>query len=166
MRDLVHLGVLSIIVTSGKFSPIKSYSLTLSWYLVEYGFKFTHAILSFHLLYVNKLGSNPVSICVVGRGVSDQLLKSTFQRFDDKDYTAELVNTLVVLIQEVCCWLSSYRTPQWRIASMNIVLPWGISHVTVDTRRFITFMLRGLKILLFWHKRKIRFPALPTTLWL
>ncbi len=40
---------------------------------------------------------NQVYIRVIGRGVSEQLLKSTFERRDDKDYIAELGNTLVAL---------------------------------------------------------------------
>lgn len=40
---------------------------------------------------------NQVYIRVIGRGVSDQLLNSSYERREDKDYIAELGNTLVAL---------------------------------------------------------------------
>jgi len=85
MRELADLGLRSIIVTSGTLSPIKSYSL-------ELGIPFPITLENPHIIKANQ-----VYIRVVGRGVSEKILKSTFERRDDKDYIIELGNTLVAL---------------------------------------------------------------------
>jgi len=85
MRELADLGLRSVIVTSGTLSPVMSYSL-------ELGIPFPLKLENPHIIKQNQ-----VHVRVIGRGVSNKLLKSTFERRDEKEYLLELGNTLVAL---------------------------------------------------------------------
>lgn len=85
MEELANLNVRSIIVTSGTLSPLPSYSM-------ELGLNFPHTLENPHII-----STHQIHVRVIGKGVSGKLLNSSYERRKDKDYYAELGNTLVSL---------------------------------------------------------------------
>jgi regulator of telomere elongation helicase 1 len=85
MRELADMGLRSILVTSGTLSPIMSYSL-------ELGIPFPLTLENPHIIKPHQ-----VHIQVVGRGLNNKNLKSTYERRDDKEYLDELGHSLVEL---------------------------------------------------------------------
>jgi len=85
MNELAALNVRSILVTSGTLSPLPSYSL-------ELGLPFPHTLENAHII-----GSDQISVRVVGKGVSGKSLTSTYKRRNDADYIIELGNTIISL---------------------------------------------------------------------
>ena len=90
MHELAGLGPLrSMLVTSGTLSPLPSYSL-------ELGLPFPIQLENPHIVKPNQ-----IHVRVIGKGVSNKLLKSTYERRDNPEYIAELGNTLVSLTKIV-----------------------------------------------------------------
>lgn len=74
MEELAALKVRSIIVTSGTLSPLPSYS-------IELGLKFPHTLENPHII-----DEEQICVRVVGKGVNNKLLTSSFERRKDNEY--------------------------------------------------------------------------------
>jgi len=86
MHELAALGPLrSMLVTSGTLSPLPSYSM-------ELGLPFPVQLENPHIVKPTQ-----VHVRVIGKGVSNKLLKSTYERREKPEYIIELGNTLISL---------------------------------------------------------------------
>lgn len=91
MRELENLKVRSILVTSGTLSPLESYAL-------ELGIRFPNRLENPHII-----SSNQIHVRVMGRGVSNKELTSSYERRQNNDYFIELGNTLASLSCVIPC---------------------------------------------------------------
>ena len=89
MRELANLNVRSILVTSGTLSPLDSYAM-------ELDLPFPNRLENPHII-----SNDQIHVRVIGKGVSGQLLSSSYGRRQDADYHKELGNTLVSLSRVV-----------------------------------------------------------------
>eukprot|EP00934_Nitzschia_sp_Nitz4_P001171 Nitzschia sp. Nitz4//scaffold2_size372955//57610//61680//NITZ4_000371-RA/size372955-snap-gene-0.9-mRNA-1//1//CDS//3329546620//1171//frame0 len=89
MRELANLKVRSILVTSGTLSPLESYAL-------ELDLPFPHRLENPHII-----PDDQIHVRVVGKGVSNQVLTSSYQRRQDSEYYTEMINTLVSLAKVI-----------------------------------------------------------------
>ena len=85
MRELANLEVRSILVTSGTLSPLESYAL-------ELDLPFPHRLENPHII-----PDDQIHVRVVGQGVSNKILSSSYERRQDDDYYTELGNTIISL---------------------------------------------------------------------
>ncbi len=85
MRELANLQVRSILVTSGTLSPLESYAL-------ELDLPFPHRLENPHIIPADQ-----IHVRVVGKGVSNKVLSSAYDRRQDEEYYTELGNTLISL---------------------------------------------------------------------
>jgi regulator of telomere elongation helicase 1 len=85
MRELADLNVRSILVTSGTLSPLDSYAL-------ELDLPFPNRLENPHII-----SSDQIHVRVMGRGVSQKLLTSSYERRQETEYYVELGNTLASL---------------------------------------------------------------------
>jgi len=91
MRELANLNIRSILVTSGTLSPMESYALELD---IPFPNRLENPhIISPHQIYVR----------VMGRGVSNKELTSSYERRQNNEYYIELGNTLASLSCVVPC---------------------------------------------------------------
>ena len=77
MNQLLSLGIRSMIVTSGTLSPLSSYALELCM-------PFPITLSNPHVLASPK---EQLSVRILERGVSNRMLKSTYELRDTKEYT-------------------------------------------------------------------------------
>ena len=91
MRELHNLGVRSILVTSGTLSPLESYAL-------ELGLPFPNRLENPHIITPDQ-----IYVRVMGRGVSNKELTSSYERRQNNDYYIELGNTLASLSRVIPC---------------------------------------------------------------
>lgn len=89
MRELANLNVRSILVTSGTLSPLDSYAL-------ELDLPFPNRLENPHII-----SSDQIHVRVMGRGVSQKLLTSSYERRQDTEYYTELGNTLASISKVV-----------------------------------------------------------------
>jgi len=85
MRELANLEVRSILVTSGTLSPLESYAL-------ELDLPFPHRLENPHII-----PDDQIHVRVIGKGVSNKTLSSSYERRQDDDYYTELGNTIISL---------------------------------------------------------------------
>lgn len=85
MRELANLEVRSILVTSGTLSPLESYAL-------ELDLPFPHRLENPHII-----PEDQIHVRVVGKGVSNKLLSSSYENRQNDEYYTELGNTLISL---------------------------------------------------------------------
>jgi regulator of telomere elongation helicase 1 len=85
MRELANLDVRSILVTSGTLSPLESYAL-------ELDLPFPHRLENPHII-----PDDQIHVRVIGKGVSNKILSSAYERRQDDDYYTELGNTIISL---------------------------------------------------------------------
>jgi len=85
MRELANLKVRSILVTSGTLSPLESYAL-------ELDLPFPNRLENPHII-----SPQQIYVRVMGRGVSNKELTSSYERRQNNDYYIELGNTLASL---------------------------------------------------------------------
>jgi Rad3-related DNA helicase len=85
MRELANLEVRSILVTSGTLSPLESYAL-------ELDLPFPHRLENPHII-----PDDQIHVRVIGKGVSNKILSSAYDRRQDDDYYTELGNTIISL---------------------------------------------------------------------
>lgn len=85
MRELADLNVRSFLVTSGTLSPLESYAL-------ELDLPFPNRLENPHII-----ASDQIHVRVMGRGVSQKLLTSSYERRQETEYYLELGNTLASL---------------------------------------------------------------------
>jgi regulator of telomere elongation helicase 1 len=91
MRELENLGVRSILVTSGTLSPLESYAL-------ELDLPFPNRLENPHIITPHQ-----IHVRVMGRGVSNKELTSSYERRQNNDYYIELGNTLASLSCVIPC---------------------------------------------------------------
>jgi len=100
MRELANLNIRSIIVTSGTLSPLESFAL-------ELDLPFPNRLENPHII-----SENQIHVRVIGRGVSNKLLTSSYERRQNNEYYVELGNTLASLSRVIPCgmlvFFSSY----------------------------------------------------------
>lgn len=89
MRELANLNIRSILVTSGTLSPLESYAM-------ELDLPFPNRLENPHIIE-----DDQIHVRVIGKGVSGQLLSSSYERRQNADYYKELGNTLVSLSKVV-----------------------------------------------------------------
>jgi DNA repair helicase Rad3 len=85
MRELQELNVRSILVTSGTLSPLESYAL-------ELDLPFPNRLENPHII-----SPDQIHVRVIGKGVSQKTLNSSYERRQDAEYYIELGNTLATL---------------------------------------------------------------------
>jgi regulator of telomere elongation helicase 1 len=85
MRELANLNVRSFLITSGTLSPLDSYAL-------ELDLPFPNRLENPHII-----ASDQIHVRVMGRGVSQKLLTSSYDRRQETEYYLELGNTLASL---------------------------------------------------------------------
>jgi regulator of telomere elongation helicase 1 len=85
MRELKDLMVRSIIVTSGTLSPLESYAM-------ELDVAFPNRLENPHII-----SPHQIHVRVMGKGVSNKVLNSSYERRQDAEYYIELGNTLATL---------------------------------------------------------------------
>ncbi len=91
MRELAALNVRSILVTSGTLSPLESYAL-------ELDLDFPNRLENPHIILPSQ-----IHVRVMGRGVSNKELTSSYERRQNNEYFIELGNTLATLARVVPC---------------------------------------------------------------
>jgi regulator of telomere elongation helicase 1 len=91
MRELANLNVRSILVTSGTLSPLESYAL-------ELDLPFPNRLENPHIITPHQ-----IHVRVMGRGVSNKELTSSYERRQNNDYYIELGNTLASLSCVIPC---------------------------------------------------------------
>jgi regulator of telomere elongation helicase 1 len=91
MRELANLNVRSIIVTSGTLSPLESYAL-------ELDLPFPNRLENPHII-----SEDQMHVRVIGQGVSNKLLTSSYERRQSNEYYVELGNTLASLSRVIPC---------------------------------------------------------------
>eukprot|EP00536_Pseudo-nitzschia_multiseries_P009346 jgi/Psemu1/200477/e_gw1.258.22.1 len=91
MRELANLNVRSILVTSGTLSPLESYAL-------ELDIPFPNRLENPHII-----SPHQIHVRVMGRGVSNKVLTSSYERRQNNDYYIELGNTLASLSRVIPC---------------------------------------------------------------
>ena len=91
MRELSSLGVRSILVTSGTLSPLESYAM-------ELDLEFPNRLENPHII-----SPSQIYVRVMGRGVSNKELTSSYERRQNNDYYIELGNTLASLSRVIPC---------------------------------------------------------------
>jgi regulator of telomere elongation helicase 1 len=85
MRELQELEVRSILVTSGTLSPLESYAM-------ELDLPFPNRLENPHII-----SPDQIHVRIIGKGVSNKLLNSSYERRQDAEYYIELGNTLATL---------------------------------------------------------------------
>ncbi|KAG7342144.1 helicase associated domain containing protein [Nitzschia inconspicua] len=85
MRELQELEVRSILVTSGTLSPLESYAM-------ELDLPFPNRLENPHII-----SPDQIHVRIIGKGVSNKILNSSYERRQDADYYIELGNTLATL---------------------------------------------------------------------
>lgn len=91
MHELAKLQVRSILVTSGTLSPLESYAL-------ELGIPFPNRLENPHII-----SPHQIHVRVMGRGVSNKELTSSYERRQNSEYYIELGNTLASLSCVIPC---------------------------------------------------------------
>ena len=90
MEELANLNVRSILVTSGTLSPLPSYSM-------ELGLPFPHTLENPHIIDAKQ----QLHVRVIGRGVNNQVLSSSYENRKNADYYKDLGATLVRLTKVI-----------------------------------------------------------------
>lgn len=89
MRELADLNVRSFLITSGTLSPLESYAL-------ELDIPFPHRLENPHII-----DDDQIHVRVMGRGVKNVELSSSYERRQQDDYYDELGHTLASLSRTV-----------------------------------------------------------------